>query len=254
MVEPLIIEGKDGCVARLYCCDCRDVLPSISGVNLVCSDVPYKLTSGGSGTQVMGGSFAQDAYNNDGDFVLCDIAFHEFMGPVFDACATDADAYFITNARNFRKCGNAAEDAGWKDHNIVVWDKGTSTRNRWYMNRLEFTNYVFKGRARALNNCGSVNLISTPNPRNKFHVTEKPVLLNKRYIENSSDPGDLVMDPFMGSGSTGVAALQLGRNFIGIEQVPEIFDIAARRIEAAAQGRHFDRPMAVKSKAMEAAQ
>ena len=65
------------------------------------------------------------------------------------------------------------------------------------------------------------------------HPTEKPVLLMKHYIENSTQPGDTVMDPFMGSGTTGVAAVMAGRKFIGIERDPRWFETAAARIEQA---------------------
>lgn len=60
--------------------------------------------------------------------------------------------------------------------------------------------------------------------------TEKTML---RFIERFSLPGEIVCDPFMGSGTTGVACLKLGRRFIGIEIEPKYFDIACRRIEAA---------------------
>ena len=52
----------------------------------------------------------------------------------------------------------------------------------------------------------------------------------RHYVENGSDPGDTVLDPFMGSGTTGVAAVRLGRKFIGIETERKYFDIACKRI------------------------
>ena len=65
---------------------------------------------------------------------------------------------------------------------------------------------------------------------NKQHPTEKPVDLMKLYVENSSQVGDTVLDPFMGVGSTGVACKELGRNFIGVELDEQYFDIATKRI------------------------
>lgn len=64
----------------------------------------------------------------------------------------------------------------------------------------------------------------------RLHPTEKPVELMRELCRKSPGP---IFDPFMGSGSTGVAALQLGLEFIGVELVPEFFDIACRRIEHA---------------------
>ena len=68
----------------------------------------------------------------------------------------------------------------------------------------------------------------------KVHPTQKPVALMKWCIEKVSKPGDWILDPFMGSGTTGVACMQTGRNFIGIEIDSEYFRIAKLRIEEAA--------------------
>ena len=77
----------------------------------------------------------------------------------------------------------------------------------------------------------------------KFHPTQKPLALMAwclKWVE-----GHTVLDPFMGSGTTGVACVQMGRRFIGIERDPKYFDIACRRIEQAAnQGQLFAPPAA----------
>lgn len=67
----------------------------------------------------------------------------------------------------------------------------------------------------------------------RLHSTQKPVWVMKWIIENYTQPGDTILDPFMGSGTTGVAAVKTGRNFIGIEIDRGYFDIAQRRIEEA---------------------
>ncbi len=72
------------------------------------------------------------------------------------------------------------------------------------------------------------------------HPTEKPVPLMRHYIENSSQPGDLIVDPFMGSGTTGVAALQAGRLFAGVEIEPRYCKIANERLTAARNFPMFD--------------
>ena len=74
-----------------------------------------------------------------------------------------------------------------------------------------------------------------------LHPTQKPVELFRYLIKTYSNFGDLIIDPFMGSGTTGVACVNLGRKFIGIEIEPKYFDIACERISAAqAQGRLFE--------------
>ena len=70
-----------------------------------------------------------------------------------------------------------------------------------------------------------------------YHPTQKPLRLVRRAIVASSREGDLVFDPFSGSGTSGVAAKELGRFFVGVEKEEEYAELAARRIEAAERGR-----------------
>ena len=99
------------------------------------------------------------------------------------------------------------------------------------MNACEFILFLRKGNAKNINNLGSKTIIRVPNVRNKTHPTEKPVDLMKILIENSSNENDIVLDPFMGSGSCGVACVNTNRNFIGMELDKTYFDIAKQRIE-----------------------
>jgi site-specific DNA-methyltransferase (adenine-specific) len=70
------------------------------------------------------------------------------------------------------------------------------------------------------------------------HPTEKPARLAERILALISDPGDTVYDPFMGSGSFGVACINTGRKYIGSEMKPEYFEIACKRIEEAVKAKH----------------
>lgn len=96
----------------------------------------------------------------------------------------------------------------------------------------EFILFAHKGRHNLL--CGrKSNIWRVPRDKAGEHPTPKPVALMANCIRNSTNVNDLVLDPFMGSGSTGVAAVQEGRHFIGVELEHEYFDIACRRIEGA---------------------
>jgi site-specific DNA-methyltransferase (adenine-specific) len=68
------------------------------------------------------------------------------------------------------------------------------------------------------------------------HITPKPVSLMLELVELFTDPGDIILDPFCGSGTTGVACLRLGRRFIGIEKAPHYAAVARERLQAEAQG------------------
>lgn len=229
--------------ARLYLGDARDVLPEISAVNVVCTDPPYRVSKGGfaADLQLEGGfgGWMKD-YGNQGDIVQCDIEFAEWMPLVFAALGEQAHAYFMTNGRNLKDMQATGEDAGFRLHTLLVWDKRAALPNKYYQNVTEFGLFMFKGKARTINDPSSKNLISIFQRDESPHPTEKPVELMRYWIANSSAPGDLVLDPFMGSGTTGVAALQSGRRFIGIESDPKWFDVACRRIAAATtQGQLF---------------
>lgn len=79
-------------------------------------------------------------------------------------------------------------------------------------------------------------------PRDRCHPNEKPVEMVAHFLNLHSYPGDTVLDPFMGSGTTGVAALRLGRRFIGVELDPAHFETACRRISEAQDGDMFVAP------------
>lgn len=225
MMEPVIIGN-----ATLYLGDAREIAPTLPKCDLIVSDIPYPLESGGNTTGEMGGKFSKDVYDNSGSIIDCDIPFDEIM----TLCAgllEQGHAYFMVNNRHVANCENAALDAGFRFHNWLVWDKGTGTPNRWYMKNCEFTFFGFRGKAQYITDCGSRQLINCPNVLNGVHDTQKPVALMEHYVRNSSQVGQIVVDPFMGSGTTGIAAINLGRKFIGIEKCPKHFANAVRRME-----------------------
>ncbi|GLI99151.1 methyltransferase [Sphingobium sp. BS19] len=218
--------------ATLYCGDAREIVPMLDPVDLVCTDPPYLLTYGGHHGS-FGGKLSSSVYDNKGGIVECAIEWSEFMPLIFEVLKPDSHAYIMANNRHVRNLLNSAANAGLKFHNLLVWDKGTATANRWYMKNLEFTGFFYKGKAFFINDCGSKQLIRCPNILNSPHPTEKPIALMAHYISNSTTSGAVVLDPFMGVGSTGVAAIQMGRDFVGCEIETKYFDIACRRIEQA---------------------
>lgn len=217
--------------ATIYCGNALDILPPLGlAADLICSDPPYRTTSGGcTKGRMKGGIFAHSTVVP----MLADITWPEIMDLCYLCAAGQSDAYFMMNDKHQFAAQQAALGAGWRIHNLLVWDKIAATANRWYMKNLEFTIYAWRGNARSIRNPSSKQLIRLPQVDESDHPTEKPVSLMMHYIENSTDPGDLVLDPFMGSGSTGVAALRLGRRFVGVELDPKHYATAARRIAGA---------------------
>lgn len=81
-----------------------------------------------------------------------------------------------------------------------------------------------------------VPIVRGIDPERTEHTTQKPLALMSRLVELFTDPGDIILDPFCGSGTTGVAALRLGRRFIGIEKNAKYAAIARERIKAEVNG------------------
>lgn len=208
------------------------LLPRLRGAaHLIVTDPPYRLTSGGRNAQVMSGIFASDRYDNSGELMRT-LGWAEFARPMLEACRPDADAYVMANDKQVFAAHAAMTGAGWRCHNLLVWNKGAPTRNRWYMKENEYTLYLWKGRARTIRNPGSKQTFAAPRPdrSEKIHDTQKPVALLDHYIRNSSEPGELVLDPFAGSAATLVAALRAGRRAIGIELDPGHYTRAVERL------------------------
>lgn len=230
-------------LATLYCGDARDILPRLQPVDLILTDPPYLVSKGGyaSNLQLDGGFGGwMKEYGNQSDIVDCDLEFSDWLPLAFSALTGQAQAYFMTNGRNLKAMQQAAEDAGFRLHTVLVWDKRAALPNKYYQNVTEFALFMFKGKAFTIADPASKNLVSIFQRDESQHPTEKPVELMSFWLRNSSKAGDLICDPFMGSGTTGVAALREGRRFVGIEKDPTHFATACRRIEdAQRQGQLF---------------
>jgi DNA modification methylase len=233
----------------LYLGDCREIVPSLAErCAAVVTDPPYRLTSGGSRKtpgSMRGGWMWQ--YNNKGAPVECEISWDEVAAVCVQALGEHGDVYLMANDKNLIPAANAAFAHGLQLHNILVWDKNTATANRWYMKNCEHILYLYRGRARKINDCSAKALIRCPQADETSHPTEKPVALMAHYIANSTQPGERVGDPFLGSGTTGVACVQLGRAFTGIEIERKWFDFACGRIAAALRAPPLFAPTAARA-------
>jgi site-specific DNA-methyltransferase (adenine-specific) len=207
-----------------------------SSIDLVVTDPPYKIVGGGC-TTISGGIFNKEQNVNVKTGTLFnnnEIAFSDWIPEVYRVLKNGTHAYIMCNGRNVANLQAEAEKAGFTFQNLLVWNKGNVTPNRYYMQKCEFILMLRKGKARTINNPGSNNLLEIPNIiGKKQHPTEKPVELMKIMIENSSNPGETILDPFIGAGSSGIAALQLGRSFIGYEIDKKYYEIASARIDEA---------------------
>lgn len=204
----------------------RQILPP---VDVIVTDPPYRVISGGNAAD--GRPTGVLAANDGRIFSANDIAFTDYLPQLYVALKDPGHLYMMVNFFNLEVALAATRQAGFDIHNLLVWQKNTVTPNRWYMKNCEYVIFARKGKAVTIANPGSKTVHSFTNATgDRLHPVEKPVDLMRLYIENSSKPGDLVLDPFMGSGTTGVAAKATGRRFLGIEVDPQYYAVACRRM------------------------
>ena len=217
--------------------DCLEVLKSMpsESIDLIVTDPPYKLTSRGcSGT--MGGYWKGEKAKKCVVFDFNDIKCADYIPEFYRILKDKTICYIMCNNKNLQEMINVGTSCGFKFVKCLIWDKGNKICGRYYMGCYEYILLFRKGGDRPINNCGTPDIIFLPikklkdNNGNNLHDTEKPVDLMKILIENSSAENELVLDPFMGIGSTGIACMNTNRNFIGIELDEKYFNIAKERI------------------------
>lgn len=240
--------------------DCLNVLKSMEteSIDCVVTDCPYHIASGactndavkigrsrkrkGGGCYVgdtghvnLGGifdEFDEWCYTKDGKlFKHNSIEFSEWLPEIYRVLKNDTHCYIMINPRNLKELQQAAEKVKFQFQQLIVWDKGNATPNKYYLNAYELILMLRKGKAKNINVMGTKNILTIPNIiRTKKHPTEKPAELMQILVENSTNPGDTVLDPFMGVGGVGVACKNCGRNFVGIEIDEKYYEVAEDRI------------------------
>lgn len=217
--------------AVLYCGDCLEIMPTLQNIDVVLTDPPY--SSGGfqeSGKQ--SGSIG----TRQGHTIHADnLSTTGYRALIREMCraAPMADEFFIfTDWKMWPVLLEAAELGGVKTRNMIVWDKMQMGMGMPWRNQHELI-YYGKRSAAKINTGKHGNVRQEKRTNNTNHPTEKPVGLVEYLIANTAT-GSTICDPFMGSGTTGIACRNLKRQFIGIEIDPKHFDMACLRIEAAA--------------------
>lgn len=204
-------------------------------IDLVVTDPPYKVTARGfsGGT---GGMLTKEINKKGNVFTHNSINIQDWLPEIYRVLKEGSHCYIMTNNKNLLEYLNQIVKQGFKIFKVLIWDKGNSITNMYYMDSHEYIIFCRKGRAKKINNCGSKSIISVPNKKTKdkegknIHDTEKPVELMKILIENSTQEGELVLDPFIGVGAVGIACKELNRNYIGVELDKNYYNIAYNRI------------------------
>ena len=194
--------------ATLYLGDCRDVLPSLPAVDACITDPPYGINAARTRNSQVDGWVD---YGVDGwDLERPDPS-------IFPMILAAGKVQIVWG-------GNYFTDLLPPTMQWLVWDKG---QRNFSLADCEFAWSSQRRAARIFSYSRGQALQD-----GKEHPTQKPVALMAWCIDQAGNPAT-ILDPFMGSGTTGVAAMNLQRQFIGIEREPKYFDIACRRIEDA---------------------
>ena len=143
----------------------------------------------------------------------------------------NAPVFMFTDWRQFGITGNAIQIADLNWRGSIVWDKGHCRIQQGYRQVCEYIHYGCKGKW--TNKIYEKGYFKSPNINhsNREHLTQKPTDLLIFLLKSINKNNGMVLDPFMGSGSTGEACLQAGHSFIGIEKSKEYYNIANNRLK-----------------------
>lgn len=241
-VEALELKATNGCVAKLYLADCMEAIPAINEkVAAVLTDPPYHHPKMGGGNGCFGDSMRKIKSQE-----LAVISDSFDVAKSFDLWIDKGAQTVVTFCSN-KQIYQLLTEFKRKELNetVMVWYKYNALpakNNTWLPN----AEYIIHGRLKGATFNDDIGLPTEFFSRVKrapmvsqeeyngagpgLHPTAKHVSMMKEFVLICTNKGDWVMDPFMGSGTTGVAAITSGRNFIGIEHKKEYFDIAAARI------------------------
>lgn len=221
------------------CLDCLDGIKAVpdNSVDLVVADPPYFLSMGHAGCRDNAFNTNSDQVNSNrtfGDLTIAKPFYRQLFQEIRRVLKPDGAFYFFTDWRGYAfYFPIMAEELPVR--NLIVWDK-ISGPGSYYPFTHELI--IYGTYARKLRHKGGTNIWrlksfasgAAKTDGKKVHPTQKPVEIITKMIEDSTDPGMVVLDPFMGSGTTAVACLRTGRNYIGFEQKEKYHAIAQSRI------------------------
>ena len=211
-------QTTDGSV-KLFLGDCLEVLPYVDA-DVVITDPPYEITAAGGGI----GATRKDLHETEG-FTDCG----------FDYAILSRFANWVCFG-TLRQVPKLIEAAGKRRWMLITWNKPNPCPlvNGNYLPDTEYIVHAWsKGQLfGGFNDKARFIVHPLGDKEHGEHPNEKPRRVMRKLVNLASDEGHVVMDPFMGSGTTGVECVSAGRRFIGIERDPKWFAVAVERIEA----------------------
>jgi site-specific DNA-methyltransferase (adenine-specific) len=211
-------------------------------VDLIVTDPPYRTTSRGNAGN-SGGMLQKDINKKGKVFNYNNIEPNVYIPQLYKLLKNGGHFYIMTNHVNLQNILNVSTETGFKFIKSLIWNKGNKIMGQYYMSQFEYILFFRKGKGVKINHCGTSDILSIPNLKSKakdgsnLHDTEKPIELMEILIENSSNVGQTIFDPFVGIGSTAIACINTDRKYIGFELDPTYYAIAEERIKKAKQNK-----------------
>jgi site-specific DNA-methyltransferase (adenine-specific) len=236
-MQPLVCEDAvNDLPFHLSALDAVDWLrrqPSES-VDLAITDPPYesleKHRAIGTTTRLT----HSKASSNDWFRVFPNARFGELFHEMYRVLRRNTHFYLFCDAETMFVARPEAERAGFRFWKPIVWDKCAIGMGYHYRARYELILFFEKGKRR-LNDLGVADIITVPRIH-RGYPAEKPAAVSEVLVHQSSRAGEVVIDPFMGSGSVGVAALRLGRRFRGNDLNPDAVRLSTARLRELGAG------------------
>lgn len=218
----------------IYLGDCREILPQLVDIKHIISDPPYE-------DELHAGAKEQRIIRSDGRTMHGDLGFEGINATrdeIADLLVKTSAGWLIlfTLAEGVRAWRDPMQAAGAKWDTTLAWVKPDASprfNGQGAARGFECAVTAWCGTGYRKWNGGGKRGIYTHCvnfQRQGEHPTEKPLPLMCDLVSDYTQPGELICDPFLGSGSTGVAAVRYGRRFSGIEKNPKWFDLACRRV------------------------
>lgn len=223
----------------MYLGDCRECIPTLPTIDLVLTDPPYSSGARTDSERQVRGSMLRETEDEDwfSHDAMTTWGFSWFIRSVFTdlrgKLSQGAHIYCFIDWRQTPNLYGMLEASGYRVNHCLVWKKAHFGMGTYWRNQHENIVFASNGMPADMRDrgMGSVLECAGISPAARQHPTEKPTDLLVTILD--AVPGQTVFDPFMGSGSSGVAAIKSGRKFIGCDINPTHFDTACRRIEEA---------------------
>ena len=224
----------------LYNGDCLEIMKGISdgSVDLVVTDPPYLFSKGGMSSKNLNvGTKSRENYINTDMSDFGEDEINKFLNALKPKFRNGWNAYFFCSEMQVAYYLKYAVENKIR-YNLLVWDRQLSNMisYKFFRSHIDYIIRLYKGNGLNKIECDNPNYlygkIKTSKKPKSSHPTVKPVEVIRDFILLSSNEGDVVLDSFMGSGTTGVACADLNRKFIGIELDENYFSIAKQRIQA----------------------